>query len=557
LSEETTMYKYSEDDQTLVNDRVEQFRNQIDRYSDGKLSDDQFRPLRLMNGLYLQRHAYMLRVAIPYGLMSSDQLRMLAHIATTYDKGYGHFTTRQNIQFNWPELKAVPDILSELANVQMHSIQTSGNCIRNVTTDHLAGVASDEVEDPRPYCEILRQWSTLHPEFSFLPRKFKIAVTGATNDRAAILLHDLGFRLVRNEANELGVRVLVGGGMGRTPVIGKLLRSFVPPEDLLTYTEAILRVYNRYGRRDSTYKARIKILVVALGIKEFAKQVEAEWQQLRQTRSSLPLHEINRFKSHFVPSAYQGRAAWDDSLPKHQDSDPAFACWVKRNVLDHKVKGYRIVTLSLKAPTVASGDVTSDQMQAIADLADRFSLGQLRASHEQNLIFSDVQQGDLYALWQALQIHGLATPNIGTLNDIICCPGLDFCSLAKAEIITVTQRIQTRFYDLDYLNDLGPIKLKISGCVNACAHHHVGDIGILGLEKNGEQWYQLQLGGSAIEKVSLARSLGRAVPQAAVPDAVEAILSVYLEQRREDEPFIDTYRRIGSELFKERVYATD
>lgn len=477
------MYQYDQYDQKLVDERVAQFRGQVRRYLAGELSEDEFRPLRLMNGLYLQRHAPMLRVAIPYGLLASRQLRTLAHIARRYDQGYGHFTTRQNIQYNWPKLEETPDILAELAQVEMHAIQTSGNCIRNVTSDHLAGVAKDEIEDPRLYCEIIRQWSTFHPEFSYLPRKFKIAVTGGTHDRAAAHVHDIGLNLLRNAQGEIGFRVLVGGGLGRTPIIGQVICEFLPQRDLLSYLEAILRVYNQHGRRDNIYKARIKILVKALGAAAFREQVEAEWAYIRNSGLVVDDAEIERVRRYFTPPHYAADAASDAGCEQWLRGDPAFAAWVRHNVADHKVAGYHNVFVALKTPGVAPGDITADQMDALADLADRYSFGQIRATHHQNLLLADVRQADLYPLWQDLQTQQLAAPVIGTLADMICCPGLDFCSLANASSISVAHQINEKFDQLDYLYDLGEIRLNMSGCMNACGHHHVGHIGILGVDK--------------------------------------------------------------------------
>ena len=549
------MYQYDQYDQTLVDERVAQYRGQVQRYLAGQLSEDEFRPLRLMNGLYIQRHAPMLRVAIPYGLLSSQQLRMLAHIARRYDRGFGHFTTRQNIQFNWPKLEETPDILAELAQVQMHAIQTSGNCIRNVTADHLAGVAPDEIEDPRLYCEIIRQWSTFHPEFSYLPRKFKIAVTGARHDRAAAQVHDIGLNLVRNEQGEIGFQVLVGGGLGRTPMIGHVIREFLPQRDLLSYLEAILRVYNQHGRRDNLYKARIKILVKALGPATFREQVEVEWEQIRDSGLVLDQAEIERVRHYFAPPNYQADAAADSSFEEYLKSDPAFATWVRHNVAEHKVAGYRNVFVALKDPEVPPGDITAEQMDAVADLADRYSFGQIRATHHQNLLLADVYQGDLYALWQALKAQKLAFPVIGTLADMICCPGLDYCSLANASSISVAEQINQKFDQLDTLYDLGEIRLNMSGCMNACGHHHVGHIGILGVDKKGEEWYQISLGGSSGNDAALGSILGPSVPKAEVANTLERILTVYVEQREEGERFIDTFRRIGLEPFRAHAYA--
>lgn len=548
------MYQYDAYDQALVDERVAQYRGQVQRYLAGELSDDEFRPLRLMNGLYLQRHAPMLRVATPYGLLSSRQLRTLAAIARRYDRGYGHFTTRQNIQFNWPKLEDTPDILAELARVEMHAIQTSGNCIRNVTADHLAGVAEDEIEDPRLYCEIIRQWSTFHPEFSYLPRKFKIAVTGASHDRAAAQVHDIGLNLLRDAEGGLGFRVLVGGGLGRTPIIGQVIREFLPERDLLSYLEAILRVYNQHGRRDNLYKARIKILVKALGISAFREQVEAEWMQIRESGLVLDAAEVDRVRAFFNPPPYDLGAAADRSFAEQLGRDPAFATWVRYNVAGHKVAGYRNVFVALKAPAVPPGDITAAQMDAVAELADRYSFGQVRATHQQNLLLADVRQADLYALWQALQEQALATPVIGTLADMICCPGLDFCSLANASSIAIARQINETFDRIDYLYDLGAIRLNMSGCMNACGHHHVGHIGILGVDKKGEEWYQISLGGSSENEATLGDILGPSVPKAEVAATLERILRVYLAQREGDERFIDTLRRIGLEPFRAGAY---
>lgn len=549
------MYIYDEYDQALVNQRVEQFRQQTQRYLNGELGEEEYRPLRLMNGLYIQRHAPMLRVAIPYGLLSSAQLRMFAHIARTYDKGYGHITTRQNIQFNWPELARVPDILADLASVQMHAIQTSGNCIRNVTSDQFAGVAKDEAIDPRPYCEIIRQWSTLHPEFSYLPRKFKIAVSGAITDRAACLVHDIGLYVKHNDQGEVGFSVYVGGGLGRTPIIGQLIRDFLPEQDLLTYLEAILRVYNRYGRRDNKYKARIKILVKSLKAAKFAEQVEAEWAQIKDSPLTLDPSEVARIQAFFTPFEYDPAAADDKSYAAHLAAEPGFARWQQRNLVAHKQPGYHAVYLSLKKPGLAPGDMTAEQMDQVADLADRYSFGQLRATHSQNLVLADVKQADLYPLWQTLRELGLATPSVGTLTDMICCPGLDFCSLANARSLNIAADIQQRFDDLDYLYDIGDLRLNISGCMNACGHHHVGNIGILGVDKKGEEFYQVSLGGSSHTKVALGQIIGPSFSQADIGPAIETIVSTYLEHREDGESFVEAFNRIGIQPFKEQVYA--
>ncbi|HFE37454.1 MAG TPA: nitrite/sulfite reductase, partial [Gammaproteobacteria bacterium] len=517
------------------------------------------RSLRLMNGLYVQTHAPMLRIAVPYGLMSAKQMHMLAHIANKYDKGYGHFTTRQNIQFNWPKLETVPDILAELATVQMHAIQTSGNCIRNVSADHLAGVAEDEIEDPRPYCEIIRQWSTFHPEFAYLPRKFKFAITGSANDRAATQVHDIGLHLIRNTDGEIGFEVLVGGGLGRTPVLGKVIKPFLPKKHLLSYIEAILRVYNQMGRRDNMYKARIKILVQALGIEKFRALVETEWQAIRETSRvdmTLDQKEIDRVTAFFQPHNYQASAAADDRFQQHLNKNASFKTWVKYNTKKHKQPGYRVVFVSLKDPKIPPGDITAAQMTLIANLSVQYSFGEIRSTHDQNLILADVKQADLFDLWQQLRANNLATPNIGMLTDMICCPGLDFCALANARSITVADQINQRFDDMDYLYDLGELKLKISGCMNACGHHHVGHIGLLGVDKKGEEWYQITLGGSAEEDASIGQVIGRSVPIDDVADAVSTILSVYVENRLPGESFLATYRRIGKQPFKACLYPT-
>ena len=549
------MYQYNTVDQQIVDERVAQFRDQTRRFLGGSLSEEEFRPLRLMNGLYIQRHAPMLRVAIPYGLLSSRQLRMLAHIARKYDRGYGHFTTRQNIQYNWPALETIPEILAELATVQMHAIQTSGNCIRNVTSDHLAGVTPDELEDPRPYCEIIRQWSTFHPEFAYLPRKFKIAVSGTeAHDRAATRVHDIGLYLTENSNGETGFKVLVGGGLGRTPFIGQVIREFLPKADLLSYLEAILRIYNLNGRRDNIYKARIKILVNALGIDRFRDLVETEWNQIPDSALRLDAERIEYFRRFFTPHAYDTDARNDVSHEQHKLNDPDFAVWTRYNTRPHKVAGYQVVYVCLKAPGIAPGDITEVQMDAVADLADRYSYGLIRTTHNQNLILADVKQADLYALYQALDSLNLATANIGTLNDMICCPGLAFCSLANAGSIDVAKQINDTFNDLDYLHDIGELELKMSGCINACGHHHVGHIGILGVDKKGEEFYQIQLGGSAAQDASLAKILGPAIAKNEVADSIGRMLNIYVEQRIDGERFIDTLRRIGTEPFKNAVY---
>ena len=549
------MYQYDQYDQAIVDERVAQFRDQTRRFLAGELSEEEFRPLRLMNGLYIQRHAPMLRVAIPYGLLSSEKMRMLAHIARTYDKGYGHFSTRQNIQYNWPALERVPDILADLATVQMHAIQTSGNCIRNVTADHLAGICNDEIEDPRPYCEIIRQWSTFHPEFSYLPRKFKIAVSGAENDRAAVTIHDIGLYLVKNASGEVGFKVLVGGGLGRTPYLGTLIRPFLPKPDLLSYLEAILRVYNRFGRRDNIHKARIKILVNAVGGEKFTRMVEEEWNRIKDDANLiLEQKEIERMQGFFAAPDYDPSAAQDATLQESLAGDKRFSSWYGRNVKEHKAAGYRVVFVSLKAPGIPPGDTTDKQMDGIAALADQYSFGEIVVTHDQNLVLPHVRQADLYALWQGLEALNLATPNIGLLTDMICCPGLDFCSLANASSISIAKQINEKFDDMDYLHDIGDIKIKMSGCMNACGHHHVGHIGILGVDKKGVEFYQLTLGGSSANDAALGDRLGPAIAKDRVAETIGRILQVYIEQRVEAETFLETYRRLGIQPFKERVY---
>ena len=545
------MYQYDDLDQAFVDARVAEFRDQTRRHLAGELSEDDFKPLRLRNGLYIQRHAPMLRIAIPYGLLKAPQLRKLADITRRYDRGYGHFTTRQNLQLNWPKLEDVPEILAELATVQMHAIQTSGNCVRNVTADHFAGIAPDEVDDPRPYCEIIRQWATLHPEFTYLPRKFKIAVTGAATDRAASEVHDVGLHLVRDATGCLGFRVLVGGGLGRTPMIGQVLREFLPREQLLAYLDAILRIYNRQGRRDNIHKARIKILVKALGIERFRELVDAEWQANREHAPRLPLEEIERVRSFFRPQPYEILSDIDVTAGR----EAQFKAWYRYNTREHRVSGYRAVFVSLKSHKAVPGDMTAAQMDALAALAERVSFGLIRATHNQNLVLADVPQRELYAVWQELAGLDLAMPNIGTLTDMIACPGLDFCSLANAGTLDVARQIQERFDDLDYLYDLGEIELKMSGCMNACGHHHVGHIGILGVDKHGEEWYQITLGGSASGFTALGEVIGPSVPKHEVAATLERILEVYRALRHEDERFVDAVRRVGLKPFKERAYA--
>jgi len=551
------MYVYDKYDHQIVKERVNQFREQTRRYLAGELTDPEFLPLRLQNGLYIQRYAPMLRIAVPYGLLSSTQVRKLAEITRKYDKGYAHISTRTNVQLNWPDLEDVPEILAELATVQMHAIQTSGNCIRNTTTDQFAGVAKDELVDPRPWCEIIRQWSTFHPEFVRLPRKFKIAINGAVSDRAAIGVHDIGLEAVKNAEGELGFRVAVGGGLGRTPIVGSFINEFLPWKHLLSYLEAILRVYNRYGRRDNKFKARIKILVKALTPEVFAERVDAEWEYLKDGPSTLTDEEVQRVAQYFVDPAYKALDDQDEALRQLDAEHPGFARWRERNVVAHKKPGYAAVTLSLKSTGVAPGDVTDKQLDMIADLADRYSFGEVRNSHEQNMILADVEQSRLFELWHELRELGVATPNIGLLTDIICCPGGDFCSLANAKSIPIAEAIQRRFDDLDYLFDIGDLDLNISGCMNACGHHHVGHIGILGVDKKGAEFYQVSIGGSSGRDTTLGQILGPSFAQDDMPDVIEKIIGVYVEQRNEDEQFLDTFRRIGIDPFKERVYAAN
>ncbi|HEY0683782.1 MAG TPA: nitrite/sulfite reductase [Steroidobacter sp.] len=546
------MYQYDQIDQSLVDQRVAQYRDQTQRFLAGTLSADDFKSLRLRNGLYIQKHAPMLRISIPYGLLRPAQVRMLARIAREYDKGYGHFSTRQNMQFNWPKLETVPDILALLATVQLHGIQTSGNCIRNVTADHLAGVASDELEDPRPWCEYVRQWATLHPEFSYLPRKFKIAVTGSPQDRAASRVHDVGLHLVKNEQGEVGFEVLVGGGLGRAPMIGHVIREFLPKKDLLAYLEAILRVYNLEGRRDNIHKARIKILVKAIGPEKFRELVEEEFVAAKDTAPVFDAADFERIKAFFAPKNYESLQDQDVVTGKPEE----FRRWYQYNTRKHKASGYRAVFLSLKSPTRPPGDITADEMDRVADLAEQFSLGEIRSTHDQNLVFAHVKQSDLFALWQELKLIDLATPNIGTLTDMICCPGGDFCALANARSIPLAKQINERFDSLDYLYDLGEIQLKMSGCMNGCGHHSVGHIGVLGVDKDGEEWYQITLGGSTGgQDASLGKVIGPSVAHDDVALTIERILDVYVEQRQEEERFLDTVRRIGIAPFKARVYA--
>ncbi|MFK8079685.1 MAG: nitrite/sulfite reductase [Granulosicoccus sp.] len=565
------MYQYTEHDRSFLRERVAEFREQTQRRLSGELSEDEYKQLRLRNGLYLQRKAYMLRVAIPYGLLSSVQLRKLGHIARVYDKDYGHITTRQNIQYNWPKLEQVPQILEELADVDMHAIQTSGNCIRNTTTDPLAGAISDEIEDPRPWCELIRQWSTLHPEFNWLPRKFKIAVTGALSDRAAVQVHDIGLRLVRNDAGDTGFEVLVGGGLGRTPHIGQVIKPFLPSEHLLTYLAAILRVYNLEGRRDNMYKARIKILVNALGIDTFRNKVEDQWVQANNSDDTFTQARIEALKAQFPAAPTLGTVALDpkaqrnpsvkpdssDSQPPDQMfTNPLFNQWYQSNTREHRDSGRRIVYISLKAPGTPAGDITSGQMESLAALADRYSLGEIRTTHEQNLVLAHVPVNDLFDLWNELKALTLATPNLGKLTDMIVCPGLDYCSLANAGTLEIYDQIYTHFDDLDYMHELGDISIKISGCMNACGHHHVGDIGILGVDKGGVEWYQLTIGGHAGNAAALGQRLGRAIAKTDVAQAIDQLLQAYIDLREPEESFHDTVQRLGTTPFKESVYAT-
>ena len=547
------MYRYDEFDQKVVDERVAQFRGQVARRLSGELTEEEFKPLRLMNGLYLQLHAYMLRVAIPYGTLSSKQLRMLAHIARKYDKGYAHFTTRQNLQYNWPKLADVPDLLADLATVEMHAIQTSGNCIRNVTADHFAGAAADEVDDPRVWSEIIRQWSTFHPEFSYLPRKFKIAVTGAPNDRAAIKVHDIGIVIRKNAAGASIFDVYVGGGQGRTPLVAKLIGEGVAAGDLLAYLEATMRVYNQFGRRDNLYKSRIKILVHQIGADEMRRQVEAEFAETKANGSlALPQAEVDRIRAYFAAPAFE--TLKDEDLSA-QRKNKAFAAWLDTNVAKHKVPGYAIVTISLKPIGGIPGDASADQMDLVADLAERLSFDELRVSHEQNLVLAHVRQRDLFALWQQLDKAGLGTANHALITDIIACPGLDYCDLANARSINIAQAVSKRFEDLDRQRNIGELKMKISGCINACGHHHVGHIGILGVDKKGVEFYQITLGGAGDETATLGEILGPAFGEADVPDAIEKLIDTYIGLRTPGERFLDTYRRVGIQPFREKLYA--
>ena len=549
------MYRYDEFDHAFVNERVAQFKDQVERRVSGDISEDAFKPLRLMNGVYLQLHAYMLRVAVPYGTLSPKQVRMLAHVARKYDRGYGHFTTRQNIQFNWPKLSDIPAILEDLASVEMHAIQTSGNCIRNVTTDQFAGAAADEIADPRPYAEILRQWSSIHPEFSFLPRKFKIAVTGAPNDRAAIQVHDIGLQLVKNEAGEIGFTVYIGGGQGRTPMIAKKVKDFLPESDLLSYTTAIMRVYNLHGRRDNKYKARIKILVHETGLNELKAQIETEWAHLKDTELKLPDEDIAAITKYFEPPKLVDRAEGWGQLAEWKKADASFATWVGQNVGPHHHPDYGTVTISLKPIGGVPGDATDAQLDLVADLAEEYGNDEVRVTHEQNLVLPHVALADLEPLYRVLAAHGLATGNAGLVTDIIACPGLDYCALANARSIPVAQEISNRFGDDARQQKIGDLKIKISGCINACGHHHVGHIGILGVEKKGAELYQLTLGGSADENTSIGNITGPGFEPDKITDAIETVVDTYLDLRtNDDEAFIDAYRRVGMEPFKEALY---
>jgi len=549
------MYTYDEVDTRIVKDRVAQFKDQTNRYFAGELAPDEYLPLRLQNGLYVQRHAPMLRVAIPYGMINSTQVRKLAELSRDFDKGYVHFTTRQNVQFNWPEISDVPEMLDQLADVEMHAIQTSGNCIRNTTTDQFAGVIADEIVDPRPYCEIIRQWSTIHPEFAFLPRKFKIAVNACPSaDRAAISVHDIGLEIVKNDQGKIGFKVLVGGGLGRTPMVGSEINEFLAEKDLLSYLEAILRVYNRHGRRDNKYKARIKILVKAMTPAVFKEKVAAEWEHIKDSAMQVTDEELARVKAFFTAPAYEPPNESDGFTQKLEESK-GFANWVKRCTNEHKVDGYRIVTLTLKKTGVPPGDATDGQLDLVADMADKYSFGELRVTHDQNLVLADVRKDELYALWKEAQAAGFATPNLGMLTDMICCPGGDFCGLANAKSIPVAEQIQLAFDDLDYVYDLGELELNISGCMNACGHHHVGNIGILGVDKRGEEFYQVSLGGDSGRNAAIGKILGPSFARADMPTVVQKIIQVFVDNRHDDELFIDTYRRVGIDPFKERVYA--
>ena len=551
------MYQYDEYDQQILNERVAQFKSQTERYLAGEIAEDEFLPLRLQNGIYVQRYAPMLRVAIPYGAFNAQQMRVLAKVARDYDKGYAHFSTRQNLQFNWPKLEDCPQILADLAAVQMHAVQTSGNCIRNTTTDEYAGVVAEEIVDPRPYCEIIRQWSTFHPEFAFLPRKFKIAVNAVPGeDRAATEVHDIGVHIIRNDAGELGYRVLVGGGLGRTPIIGEVVREFLPEQDLLTYLEAVIRIYNQFGRRDNKYKARIKILTKALGVQRMSELVEAEWQRIKDSATRLTAAELERVKKHFIDPAYAALENNPPELVTAKAENPAFVRWLGRNVREHKQSGYAVVTLTLKQKGTPPGDVTAEQMDQIADLADVFSFGELRSTHQQNLVLANVEQRQLFTLWQKAKTLGLATPTLGLLTDMICCPGGDFCALANAKSIPIAEDLQVRFEDLDYQHDLGEIDLNISGCMNACGHHHIGNIGVLGVDKKSQELYQVSLGGNSGGRgpTSLGKILGPSFSREQLTDVIAKVLDVYVATRHTGESFLEAYKRIGHDTFKEAVY---
>jgi len=548
------MYRYDKYDHLIIKERIAQYRDQVQRRINDELTEAEFLPLRLQNGLYMQRHAYMLRIAVPYGLLSSAQMRMFAHIARKYDRGYGHFTTRQNIQFNWINLEQTPDILADLASVEMHAIQTSGNCIRNITSDEYAGVAADEIIDPRPFAEILRQWSTFHPEFLALPRKFKVAINGAKEDRAAIAVHDIGLTVVHNDAGEVGFKFMAGGGMGRTPILGSVIRDFLPWRHLLTYTEAVMRVYNTHGRRDNKYKARIKILLKALGVEEFTRQVEEEWADLKDGGETITDAELARVAAYFTDPAYDTLPAIDPAA-EHPDNK-AFSNWLQRNVKPHKKPGYAAVVLSLKKTGVPPGDATAEQIDFMAELSDRYSFGELRVTHEQNIVLADVRQSHLFALWQEAKARGLATPNIGLLTDIICCPGGDFCSLANAKSLPIAAAIAERFDNLDFQHDIGDIELNISGCINACGHHHVGSIGVLGVDKDGSEWYQVSIGGAQGNHSAIGKIIGPSFSALQMPEVIDRLLQVYVKHRHEDERFVDTAQRLGIAPFKEHVYAT-
>ncbi|MDC9728314.1 MAG: nitrite/sulfite reductase [Methyloprofundus sp.] len=551
------MYQYTDKDQKLLNERVDQFRDQTQRFLKGEIADDKYRALRLMNGVYVQTHSPLLRVAGPYGLLSSAQIRKLASIARDYDKNFCHFTTRQNIQFNWPALERIPDMLEELASVQMHAIQTSGNCLRNTTSDQLAGVAKDELEDPRPYCEVIRQLTILHPEFAYLPRKFKIAVSGSAQDRAATHFHDIGLHLVKNDAGEIGFKVLVGGGLGRTPVIGQVIRPFLEKKHLLSYLEAILRVYNIYGRRDNKYRARIKILVREAGLEEVSKKVEAEWALIKD-QLEVDEKTFSDMRAQFADPSYETNLGDTPAYIENLANNAAFNTWVKHNTEEHKMAGYRAVYVSLKAPDSPPGDCSDTQLDALADLADTYSFGMIRATHRQNLVLADIKEVDLFALWQKLDALKLATPNIGKATDMICCPGLDYCALANAGSIDVAQSINDALDSMDYIHDLGDLKINISGCMNGCAHQSVGHIGILGVDKKGVEWYQVTLGGSSENDATIGERLGPAVSKEDITPVIKTVLETYLEQRKnEDESFLTTFRRVGVSPFKEKVYAAD